>query len=369
MLVSIITFIIVLSVLILVHELGHFFAAKKAGVWVEEFGFGIPPRVFGKKFGDTIYSINLLPFGGFVRLHGEVSEENITDHKRSFLGKSKKVRLIIVTAGVLMNVLLGIFSFSVVYSFLGIPQKTNNVRIVAVGGGTPASDSGLRINDVVKKADGAEIVSSDVFINILHENAGQEILLYVERQGEDTLVEIPVTPRTEYPEGDGPLGVAISTYENYFPPFWKRPFLGAYHGVKEAVFWGGVVIAGFINILKQLFSGTVPNDVAGPVGIFALTSQAANYGLLTLINFVGILSINLAILNIFPFPALDGGRLLFIVIETFLGRKVMPKIESAIHMVGMAILLLMVLAITIFDIRRVIEAGGLSGFIENMIEQ
>ena len=136
------------------------------------------------------------------------------------------------------------------------------------------------------------------------------------------------------------MGVLITDTEIYYPPVFLRPFVGIYYGFKEAVFWGGTVVSGFIQIFKDLFAGQVPKDLAGPVGIFAITSEAAKIGVLALVNFVGILSVNLAILNIIPFPALDGGRLAFIGIESVVGRKVLPKIEAVAHTIGMIILLL-----------------------------
>lgn len=364
---SILLFILVLSVLVLVHELGHFFVAKRAGVLVEEFGFGIPPRVFGKKFGETIYSVNLLPFGGFVRLHGESGESEIKSPKRAFLNKSKKTRILIVTAGVIMNFLLGILLFSIVYSFLGIPRETENVRVIEIASDSPAEESNLAVDDVVEKVGGRVITSTEQFIQAVEMKKGETLMLTVLRG--DNVEEVEVVPRKDPPEGQGALGVVISTAETYFPPIWQRPFIGMYYGLREALFWGSFLVAGFIHIFGQLFKGILPREVAGPVGIFALTSQAASFGFLTLINFVGVLSINLAILNIIPFPALDGGRLLFIVIETFLGKKVVPKVEAAIHTVGMVILLLLVLAITLYDIQRLISAGGLRGFVDSVIPQ
>src|SRR3990167_2082033 len=138
MLGSILIFLVVLSILVLVHEFGHYWTAKKNGVWVEEFGFGLPPRVWGKKIGETIYSINLFPFGGFVRLHGESEEEGITNVKRAFLYRNKKTRALIVIAGVVMNFLLAIAAFAVVYSFSGIPRDTGKLKIVDVSAGSPA---------------------------------------------------------------------------------------------------------------------------------------------------------------------------------------------------------------------------------------
>jgi regulator of sigma E protease len=364
---SILVFILVLSILVLVHEAGHFFAAKKAGILVEEFGFGIPPRIYGKKVGETIYSINLLPFGGFVRLHGENTEDTITKPKRAFLNKSKKVRALIVTAGVIMNFVLAIFAFGIVYSFTGVPVQTDNVSIVEINKGSPAASSDLKPGDIVKQVNGEDVKSTNEFISILNKHLGQSVTLSVER--DSAIKQIEVNLRSNPGEDQGALGVVISSSEVYYPPLWKRPFLGVYYGFREAIFWGGIVIAGLVHIFSQLIHGTVPQDVAGPVGIYALTTEAAQLGVLTLVNFVGVLSVNLAILNIFPFPALDGGRLLFIGIEAILGRKVVPKVESLIHTVGMVILLLLILAITFYDVRRLIEAGGIQGFLQNVTQQ
>jgi regulator of sigma E protease len=174
-------------------------------------------------------------------------------------------------------------------------------------------------------------------------------------------------PRENPPEGQGPLGFVISSTETFFPPIWQRPFYGIYYGFKEAFIWGTIVIGALVQIISQLLGGEIPKGVAGPVGIFALTSQAASFGMLALVNFVGILSVNLAILNIVPFPALDGGRLLFVGIESLFGRKVIPKAEAIIHAVGMAILLLLLLAITYHDIRRLVTAGSISGFLDSVL--
>ena len=360
---------VLISVLIMVHELGHFLAAKRAGLWVEEFGIGIPPRLFGKKIGETIYSINLLPFGGFVRLHGETSEIKITKPKRAFLNQSKKTRAIIVVAGVFMNFLLAVAAFAIVYSFSGIPKETQNVRIIQIAENSPAMSSGFQSNDIVREIEDTSITSNDEFIQSLVGSENKEITFYVEREGEDETLEIRSTPRSDPPEGEGSLGVVISTTETYFPPIGERLLKGVYYGFKEAIFWTTVVVGGFAQILMGLFRGEAPQGIAGPVGIIALTAQAATFGTLTLINFAGILSVNLMILNILPFPALDGGRLVFILIESFIGRKVLPRVENIIHAVGMALLLLLLLAITYKDIKQLIEAGGISGFVDTVLKQ
>ena len=366
---SILVFLAVLSVLILVHEVGHFLAAKRAGVLVEEFGFGLPPKIWGKKIGETVYSLNLLPFGGFVRLHGEMGEEGVIEPKRAFINKSKKTRTAIILAGVFMNFALAILAFATIYSFSGIPRQTGEVKVVEVVSDSPAQTAKVLAGDIVRKVGEQKITSVEQFIGIVEENRGKRITLEVERmRGEKKEVErISLTPRQNPPEGEGPLGVIISSTEIYYPPLWQRPFVGIYYGFKEALFWGVTVVAGLVKILKDLFLGQAPKDLAGPVGIFAVTSQVAQLGTLAIFNFVGILSVNLAILNAIPFPALDGGRLLFIGLESVLGRRVLPKIEAAIHTAGMIILIFLLLAITAHDIQRLVSAGGISGFVDSIL--
>jgi regulator of sigma E protease len=365
---SILVFLVVLSVLILIHEWGHFYMARRAGVLVEEFGFGLPPRIWGKKVGETIYSINALPFGGFVRLHGENYEEGITNSKRAFLYKNKRTRVGIIVAGVVMNFVLAIVAFSIVYSFSGIPKDTEKLKVVSISESSPAQSAGLVVGDIITFVDKEPIESVSEFVTLVNDRQGKNVRFEVLRmRGEETSeISLTIKPRESPPEGEGPLGVIITTTEIYYPPFWQRPFYGIYFGFKEAFFWGETILVGLGTIVFDLFKGVSPKDVAGPVGIFAVTSEAAKSGILTLINFVGILSVNLAILNIIPFPALDGGRLLFIGIESVIGRKVVPKVEGMIHAVGMIILLALILAITISDIRKLIINGGVEGFLKTL---
>jgi regulator of sigma E protease len=366
MVLSILIFIIVLSILIVVHEGGHFLAAKRAGIWVEEFGLGLPPRIIGKKIKGTIYSLNLFPFGGFVRLHGENLDEGITKPSQAFLNKSKKVRMGVIVAGVVMNFILAVAAFVVVYSVSGIPRETEDVKIVDISASSPAQVAGLLVGDIVRTVDKNKVTSTQEFMDRIEEKKGKKVTLEVERSGE--IKKISITPRLEPPEGEGPLGVTITNTEIYFPPFWQRPFIGVYYGVREALFWGKTVLFGFVDIFKELFAGRTPKDISGPVGIFAITSEAAKTGIYTLINFVGVLSVNLAILNIIPFPALDGGRLLFIVLEKIIGKRILPKVEATIHAVGMMILLILLLVITVSDVRRLIAAGSISGFLESVLK-
>jgi regulator of sigma E protease len=247
---SFLIFAIVLSVLILVHEFGHFIVAKKKGVWVEEFGLGLPPRLYGKKFGDTLYSINALPIGGFVKLHGENVEDGKIDKKRSFLHLPLKKKIPIITAGVFMNFVLAIVCFGLFYSFAGFPRQSENIKIVDVVVESPAYSAGLMRGDLVKRVDGNEIRSTADFINSVTAAKGEEVSLGIIRDGEE--MNLALTPRTDVPEGQGPIGVAISGYETYFPEIWKRPFLGIFFGFKEAVFWGWAVVVGITMLLINI---------------------------------------------------------------------------------------------------------------------
>ena len=366
MLISILVFVIILSVLILVHELGHFLAARRAGIWVEEFGFGLPPRLVGKKIGETIYSINLLPFGGFVRLHGENSETSVKNAAKAFIHKNKKTRILVIVAGVIMNFLLGIFAFAVFYSLSGIPREGKDVRVVEVTADSPAKIAGINLGDTIREVNEVKINKTSDFVTAIEKSKGREINILLEDE-KGSLKQVGLIPRLAPPAGQGPIGVAVSASEIYFPPIWQRPFFGIYYGTKEAIFWGRTVLGGFAKIITDLFAGVAPKEVAGPVGIFALTSKVAGFGILAVINFMGILSINLAILNIFPFPALDGGRLFFILVEGVFGKKILPKVEAAIHMAGMVILILILLAITAREI-NIIRTVGFSGFVETVLK-
>lgn len=357
---SILVFLLVLSILVIVHEFGHYIVAKKNGIWVEEFGFGLPPRVFGKKIGETIYSINALPFGGFVKLHGEMTEDDVTKKDKAFLNKSLWVKTAVITAGVVMNFILAVLAFGIVYSFTGIPRDTKEVKVLNIATNSPAQDAKILVGDIVRKVDGQEIKSVAEFVSRIETKKGKKTVLELQDR------KVTITPRANPPAGEGPLGVSITNTENYFAPVWQRPFLGAYFGTKEALFWGKKVVNGFISIFTDLFHGKSPKDISGPVGVFAVTSEVAKTGILPLINLLGIISVNLAVLNIIPFPALDGGRLLFIIIEAVLGKKVAPKVEGVIHSVGMAILLLAILAITFKDVKGLISAGSISGFLDKM---
>ncbi len=363
--------LIILSVLILVHELGHFWAAKKSGILVEEFGIGYPPRAFAKKIGETIYSINWLPIGGFVKLYGEDAVETGEGgvlSSRAFWAQTKFKRFLVLIAGVTMNFLLAALLFGGVYTAMGIPTETDVVKVVGVLDGSPAYDAGMQNEDVVEMVDGVEIYSTQQFVDLINQKKGSQMEIVI--RGEEGVYgkTVMVEPRENPPEGEGALGVVVSSVEMKQFVWWQMPFRGIAYGVKEAVAWGGAIAVGIYMMLKNLLvSGVVPQDVAGPVGIFQLTSSAAQAGFLSLIQFAGILSVNLAILNILPFPALDGGRLVFLGIEVITGKKVGGRIERWTHGLGMLILLFLMLLVTLNDVVRVTNSGTLLGLLRKIM--
>jgi len=378
MLLTIITFFIVLSLLVFVHEFGHFLAAKKAGVKVEEFGFGYPPRLWGKKIGGTVYSLNWLFFGGFVKLYGEEMSEK-KEGKNAFWAKSKKSRALVIVAGVLANFVLAIGFFAIVYSVSGIPTKTDKVRILGIVPNSPAARSGLKERDVVLKINEQTLKDSQTFVDLIEKEKGQQVLLTIEREKDNPCqtqvfgggpgfegkpafscqegkLLLWVIPRQNPPEQEGPLGVIISDMEMKKYSWWQMPFRGMVEGVKEALSWLVVIVKALEKMFVDLLvRGIIPKDVAGPVGIFQITGLVAQTGILNTLQFIGVLSVNLAVINLLPLPALDGGRLVFILYEAITRRRPKPSFERWVNAAGMAFLLLLIILITINDVIRLIK--------------
>lgn len=386
MLLTIIVFLFILSVLILVHEFGHFLLAKRAGIRVEEFGLGYPPRILARKIGETIYSINWILFGGFVKLLGEELEEiqKVKEKEKSFWAKSKTARTSVIVAGVLANFILAIVCFSVVYSFIGIPTKTDQVKIVGLMENSPAAQAGLLEGDIVLSVNEIEVASMNRFIEIVEENKGQQVGIKVDREENNPCLEpvlggmgfscegdkliLFVTPREEPPEGEGALGIVISDVEMKKYPLWQMPFYGTIEGFKEAFAWTGLVIGGIGGMIGNLITkGQIPREIAGPVGILQITAGVARSGILTILQFIGVLSVNLAVINILPFPALDGGKLIFIGYELITRKKPKPQIEHWVNFAGMAFLLFLVTLVTINDIARLIETTSITSKLRSIL--
>ncbi|HXK31924.1 MAG TPA: M50 family metallopeptidase [Candidatus Paceibacterota bacterium] len=326
--------------LIVFHELGHFFVAKKFGVKVEEFGIGFPPRIFGKKIGDTIYSLNLLPLGAFVKMPGEIEH---SDDPRSFFKKPILQRIAIVIGGV---VSFWIVSF-IIFSF--IPM---GVAVSGVTTSSPAEAVGLKTADVIEKITVGNINYPIFWISdaqkIINNNKGNEIILDIKR-GKETL-NISVTPRVSPPQNEGALGVGLGygpTERNY--PLYQAPLKGFLRTceftVEIPVGWGNAIS----TAIKRQPTGV---EVMGPVGIFKLFFNALKEGGRYFFLFLALISLYMAVFNILPIPALDGGKLLFLVIEAVRKKPISQKIEQNITAVFFSLLLLLMVFVTIKDVIR-----------------
>lgn len=354
---NIVVFILTLSILVLIHELGHFLAAKKRGVLVEEFGLGLPPRIAGIKIGETIYSINFLPFGGFVKLYGEDSEEGISPKlkNRAFSYKKNWEKFLIVVAGVVGNFLLAWLLFSYLFT-QGVPVPTNQVKIEKVVSGSPAEKVGITPGDVIKKIISKQdnktypLSSSADLISITKKHAGKEIILVVKRNNEE--INKTITPRMSPPPGEGPLGIVISSFEEKKYPWYQAPFYGLFDSFKITF----KIFAELSRTLLTLLTFQKTNvDVAGPIGIAYYTSEIIKFGKNAYLEFLALLSLNLAVINLLPFPALDGGRLTFIVYESITRKKIKKELERNLNLIGFVILISLAFLISINDVIKLIK--------------
>jgi len=349
---DVLIFLLALSVVVVFHELGHFWAAKKTGVKVEEFGLGIPPKIFGKKIGETIFSLNWLPIGGFCRLYGEDPTVKFKS-QRAFCNKNGGQKTAIIMGGVMMNVVLAVLIFSVVYSVVGIPEETDRVKVIEVASGSPAEKAGILVDDWIVGVGQVEVKKGDQLIEEVDKYNGSKAELVIRRGDLTKTLEIEV--RENPPEGEGKMGVAISTQETVKIPWWQF-YRGIGAGFREAYFWGKIIAGGMYEMIAGLFSGKVPQGVAGPVGMYQATSSIKKeQGFLAMVHFFGIISVNLAILNFMPFPALDGGRMVFVVIEAIRKKKLDPRIEARVNTAGMLLLLLLLLLVSVGDVARIIK--------------
>jgi len=351
-----------LIVLMVIHEFGHFIIAKKFGVKVEEFGIGYPPRIVGKKIGETIYSINWIPLGAFVKIYGETGG---VDDLRSFANLKIWQRVLIVIGGVAAFWITAIIIFSIVFAMgADLPVSDNDVsgltnpqvKVVLVSEGSPASMAGLKIADAIKyiKVEGVDIQIDKIadFQKITTENKGKEITLTINRGGENFNVNL--TPRVDPPAGQGAVGIGLERMATLIKKtsWYSAPIQGTVYTWQTTI----NALKGLYVTFKDLFSGKgAPEGAsfAGPLGITVFLANAASYGAGFFLYFIGMISVFIAIFNLFPIPALDGGKLIFLLIEKIKGKPVSIKVEQGITVVFFIILILLSLFITIkFDIPR-----------------
>lgn len=412
MFLTIITFLIVLSLLVFAHEIGHFWTARRFGVKAEEFGFGFPPRIVGFQLiknqpqiieeteieivateeqaivsetvtetivnnkrkkngrwrliwggrslngeeaqGDTVYSINWIPLGGFVKIKGENGEVKGGD---SFANKKIWQRAIILSAGVLMNIVLAAVILTAGL-MIGLPQILDNlpdnvqvssrmIQIVDVLPNSPAARADFKLGDVIVDIDDEQFAQYADLQNFVDQRQGQA-LTYTIKRGQE-LLDKQAVPEVIKETGRGGIGIGIAEVGLVRYPWYAA----IVQGFKSTVLLLGAIIVGFISLLGRIFSGhNVAAEVAGPVGIATLTGQMVEMGWVYVLQFTAILSLNLAVINILPIPALDGGRLLFLIIEKIKGQPVKQTIEAMVHNIFFIILLLLILLITFKDVAK-----------------
>ena len=388
------------GLLVLVHEFGHFITAKWAGIRVEEFGLGFPPRIVGIRKRDgggweviwvggrqneedaygsqkqtpfsgtsggvskpgtalsnhTIYSLNLIPIGGFVRMPGEngdINDEDGNYDPQSFAAKSAGKRLIVLVAGVTMNVILAMVLFTFAFGF-GEPMLVPQIGSVVPN--SPAASAGLRAGDTIIGANNQRVKFFSDLQNIVNteltndknKHATVPVVLQVRRANAQVFTTT-VNVREHPPAGQGPMGIEANgkvVFDSI--PLWQAPIRGVQYTFQTTV--------AFIQAIGQMIVGALPFQVAGPVGIVNITGQAAqsvpSEGLWPLLSLTAVLSLNLAIINILPFPALDGGRVVLVLLEVVRGgKRLKPEVEGIINFAGMAILLTLMVVITFFDVK------------------
>lgn len=383
---TIIAFLVVLSILVFAHELGHFWTARKFGVKADEFGFGFPPRLGGiyrDKEGKwhfvrgnkdtskldipgTLYSINWLPLGGFVKIKGEDGDgENEDD---SLLSKPIWKRATVMSAGVFMNIVLAMVLLSGGF-MIGLPQmtgdlsdkakvKNHQIQIIETDPDSPADRANLKAGDFILSVDGNEFKNYKNLQDYVDEHSGEELEYQIKRGGE--VISANITPEQRADSGRGGIGVYIAETGIVSYPW----YLAIWEGIKTTLLLTWVIMVAFYQLIKSLILGQgLGIEIGGPVKIAEVTGTAARMGYAYLINFTALLSINLAILNFLPFPALDGGRILFLIIEKIKGSPVKRELEAKIHYLGFALLMLLVLLVTYNDI------AGLTGGFRNIIEK
>lgn len=352
---SFITLIIVISILVFVHELGHFLAAKISGVRVDEFAIGFPPKIWSIKKGETVYSVNLILLGGYVKIFGENPDaESISgpDKERSFINKNRGLQAFILIAGVLMNVLFAwmLLSTSLMFGVneaVSDPIQADAVLISKVLPDSPALIAGLKNNDVIVAINNEKANSSLLLQTV---SASKVIDLSIKRGSE--MLDISISPSSGVIEGKSAIGVALVDISNRQYGFVDAVIQGAKSTIEIFLDTFNATI-GFI---KRIFLFKADLDqVSGPVGIATYLEQAREFGFDTLLMFVAMISINLAVVNLLPFPALDGGRLLFVAIESLIRRSINPKFANTVNIMGFSLLLLLMLFITFSDVGKLVK--------------
>ncbi len=349
---TVILFLVVLAILVLVHEFGHFYAAKKCGVRVDEFGLGFPPKIWSIKRGGTVYSVNALPFGGFVKIFGEtLNEQSMSgpDKEKSFIHKPRWKQMIILSAGVFMNVIFAWILFGIAFMSgmtTGVSESNSQyitdrqVVIVDILPNSPAQKAGLVRGDEIISFGTVSAVQQAV------KNSGGRKISFEIRRSAD-IKNIEITPERGILGDNYAIGVSMDLAGKAKLPF----FTAFWEGAKLTVFMLGNIIIGIYELLRGIIIGQGDiSGVSGPIGIARLVGDAGRLGFVYLLSFTAFISLNLAVLNLIPFPALDGGRILFVCIEAVRRKMISPKVANTINAIGFGLLIFFMLFVTYRDI-------------------
>ena len=358
---SILIFIVILLVLVVSHEFGHFIVAKKSGIRVDEFSFGFPPKLFGKKFGETTYNVNALPLGGYVKIFGESPDEeslNGPDSKRSFVNKPWYIQAAVLVAGVSMNFLVAWILLSVGF-MSGLPTSVGSapagsvitneaLTVTSVTKGSPAEIAGLKAGDKISQLktlnDITETPSTDSVSYFVKRHGGESINVTYTRGQE--VRELQVTP-VSVESGTPAIGISMDMIGKLSLPV----HIAIWEGLKLSWDVLAQTVLGFYNLIHSALIGQGDmSAVTGPIGIVGVVGDAAQFGFIYLLSFTALISINLVVINLIPFPALDGGRLLFLLIEKIKGSRIKPQVANVANMIGFGILMLFMVFVTYHDI-------------------
>ena len=337
--------ILVLGITVFIHELGHFIFAKKAGIYVYEFSIGMGPRIFKykRKNDETDYSIRLFPIGGFVSMAGEDIEidKNIPEEKQMY-SKTWMQKFLTIIAGVMFNFLLAIILLFIIGLVNGVPENKNYIN--EVDSNYPIAETNIKKNDLITKINGKRVRSQDMLLLELTVKSGKTLTFTV-RHEDGTVEDIKVKPLKQTVDG-------TETYKYGFS-LQSKIERGIIPSIKYAFSKTFSLINQMFHIILYLITGNLSLDsLSGPVGIYNIVGESAKAGILNIIYLIAYLCINVGFINLIPFPAFDGGRLLFLVIEKIKGSKINPKVENTIHSIGFILLMILMIVITYNDIIR-----------------
>jgi len=352
LLLTVISFIVVLGVLVFIHEFGHYISAKLAGIRVEEFALGFGPKIVSKKKGETVYSIRSIPLGGFCKMTGEVPpDENMSDEEKAiyyeakekgqtFDQKSAWKRFAVIFNGPLMNFLLTAFIFAFIFAAYGLPVDSINSNIIGdVAVGMPAAEAGFKIGDKILEIDGHPIDEWSDLSSLINSSANKSLEVKFERNKQ--IKQTTVKPRFDESVGYAIIGIS---------PQLIREDVGIFRATKLGFVRAARFIWATFDAFAKMITGKTSADIGGPIMIASMVGQAADIGFTSVLSLMAMISVNLGILNLLPFPALDGGRLIFILVEMVRGKPVNPEKENMVHLVGFAILIVLMVFIIIRDI-------------------